>query len=90
MPNLNGVQTLKQIRLLRPAQKVVIFTSSSDPDYLLEKQAEKEGIVECLLKPVAVEDILRIPSQQTNLGSLSQTHLNNNRRKEIGNRRRNH
>ena len=60
MPGMTGLETLKKIRGFRPEQKVAIFSSSSDPERSLEKQAEKEGVTECLFKPVEDKDIYRI------------------------------
>lgn len=60
MPEMNGLEALKRIKLMWPEQKVVIFSSSSDPEYKFEKQAEKEGAVECLFKPVEDVEIHRV------------------------------
>ncbi len=59
MPELNGIETLKRIKIMLPEQKVVIFSSSSDPEYNREKEARKAG-VECLFKPVEAEDFRRV------------------------------
>ena len=60
MPEMTGPETLKKIKVVRPEQKVVIFSSSSDPEYHQEKQAERDGALECLFKPVGDEEIRRI------------------------------
>ncbi len=60
MPEMTGPEALKIIKAIRPEQKVVIFSSSSDPEHQKEKEAEKEGIVACLFKPVDMEDVLRV------------------------------
>ena len=60
MPNMTGIEALKKIKALRPEQKVIIFSSSSDPEYKFEKQAEQEGAVECLFKPVDDVEIQRV------------------------------
>ena len=60
MPRMTGPEALKKIKSLRPNQKVIIFSSSSDPERHQEKQAEKEGVVECLFKPVEDQEIRRV------------------------------
>ena len=60
MPEMTGPEALKKIKMIRPEQKVIIFSSSSDPDHFQEKQAEKEGVVECLFKPVDEREIRRV------------------------------
>lgn len=57
MPRMTGPEALKKINSLRPNQKVIIFSSSSDPTYAMENEALKEGAMDCLLKPVDVEQI---------------------------------
>lgn len=59
MPELNGIETLKRIKVMLPDQKVIIFSSSSDPEYNKEKEANKMG-VECLFKPVEDQDFHRV------------------------------
>ena len=63
MPELTGPEAFKQIQKIRPAQKVAIFTSSSDPTYTLENQALQEGAVGCFYKPVDVGEILKVLNQ---------------------------
>ena len=60
MPKLTGPEALKKIKVLRPEQKVIIFSSSSDPAYRLEKEAEQAGVVEVLLKPVDEQELARV------------------------------
>jgi len=59
MPHMTGPEALRRMRMIRPEQKVVIFSSSSDPEYNQEKEVQKVG-VECLFKPVDMEDIQRV------------------------------
>ena len=59
MPELNGIEALKRIKSMLPGQRVVIFSSSSDPEFNKEKEAHKIG-VECLFKPVDDQEIRRI------------------------------
>ena len=60
MPRLSGPEALKKIKDMRPEQKVVIFSSSSDPAYIYENEACKDGAMECLFKPVYLDDIQRV------------------------------
>lgn len=57
MPNMGGEETLSAIKKLRPAQPVVIFSSSSDPTHAFEINAEKSGVVCCMYKPVEIDEI---------------------------------
>jgi CheY-like chemotaxis protein len=66
MPELNGIEALKKIKTLRPEQKIVIFSSSSDPEYNKEKEAQKIG-VECLFKPVDDQTLRRILKESLNI-----------------------
>ena len=59
MPELNGIEALKRIKSMLPEQRVVIFSSSSDPEFNKEKEAHKIG-VECLFKPVDASEIERV------------------------------
>ena len=60
MPEMNGPETLKRIKVKWPNQKVVIFSSSSDPEHKFENLAEQQGVVECLFKPVDDTEIRRV------------------------------
>lgn len=60
MPQMTGPEALKKIRTLRPAQKVIIFSSVSDPDRFQEQEAQREGALECLYKPVEEKEIQRV------------------------------
>ena len=57
MPILTGPEALKKIKTLRPSQKVIMLSSSSDPAHALESQAEAHGIIACLYKPVELNDL---------------------------------
>lgn len=60
MPKLTGPEALKQILAIRPLQKVVILSSSSDPNHIFETEAEKGGAFDCLYKPVELADIEKV------------------------------
>ena len=58
MPVMTGPEALKEIKKIRPKQKVVIFSSSSDPDHKMENEALKlGGALQCLFKPVDLSHI---------------------------------
>ena len=57
MPILTGPEALKKIKALRPSQKVVILSSSSDPEHVCESTAENERAIICLYKPLELDDI---------------------------------
>lgn len=58
MPVMTGPKALKEIKRIKPDQKVVILGSSYDSELTLEKQAEKLGAFTYLYKPVSIEEIL--------------------------------
>ena len=73
MPVMTGLEALKEIKKMRPDQKVVIFSSSSDPDYKMEHEALKHGgAIQCLFKPVDLVQIERVLVET--LGPVCPTH----------------
>jgi CheY-like chemotaxis protein len=60
MPKMSGPEALKKIKTMRREQKVIIFSSCSDPAYGLETEVEKNGDVEVLYKPVDAQEILQV------------------------------
>ena len=60
IPGITGLEALKQMKMLRPDQRVVMLSSDSDPMYLVERMAFQEGAIEYLLKPVELSDMDRI------------------------------
>lgn len=59
MPKMQGPEALSIIKQVRPDQTVVIFSSSSDPNFAFEKKAKKLGAYTCLYKPVNIDDIMK-------------------------------
>ena len=60
MPKMRGPEALKAIKKIRPDQLVVIFSSSSDPNYVFETEAKHLGAFDCLYKPCDIDDILKV------------------------------
>jgi CheY-like chemotaxis protein len=60
MPRMRGPEALEKIRQLRPRQKVVIVSSSSDPTYAFENAARKKGALTCLFKPIDIDELIGI------------------------------
>ncbi len=60
MPRLSGPEAIRQIKALRPDQKIVVFSSSSDPAGIFEKEIQKYGVIECLFKPVDDSELCRV------------------------------
>lgn len=60
MPRLRGPETLKQILLLVPQQKVLMLSSGSDPKLEFENMAASRGATACLFKPVSAEELLEV------------------------------
>jgi len=50
MPNMNGIEMVKEIKKLNPKQKVVLFTAYNDIDYL--NKAINLGVDKYILKPL--------------------------------------
>ena len=67
MPVMSGPEAFKRIRKIRPEQKVVIFSSSSDPTFTKEQEAVREGAVNCLYKPVTLDEIQKVLSETLGL-----------------------
>lgn len=58
MPVMNGWEALQAIKQIRPDQPVILFSSSSDTQFLLEEEAVKSGVCPCLYKPFYIDDII--------------------------------
>jgi len=60
MPRMRGPEALKIIKQIKPNQIVVVFSSSSDPNFVFEEKALQLGAYACLYKPVNVDEILNV------------------------------
>lgn len=57
MPNLNGIQTLKQLKKIDPAVRVLICTAADD--YRMIDMALKEGALGYIIKPFNGDEFLK-------------------------------
>ena len=60
MPRSHAPVMVKKIRQVRLEQKIVIWSSQSDPYLVTEKKVTEEESLSCLFKPVEVNEIYRI------------------------------
>ena len=70
MPVMTGPEAFKEIRRFRPDQKVVIFSSSSDPEHFEEQQMIREGALICLYKPVTIDEIQHVLAENIGLQAV--------------------
>lgn len=61
MPKLDGINALKIIRRIAPDLPVLMFTGQAGQGDMYE--ATRLGAFTCLLKPVAIEDLLNVLEQ---------------------------
>jgi DNA-binding NtrC family response regulator len=66
MPVIRGSEAFKMIKKIKPEQVVIIFSSSSDPDFVFESEAKNLGAFECLYKPFNIDDLLVIIERALN------------------------
>ena len=57
MPVMNGVETLRAIREIKPQIRIVMMDSF--PNALIE-QARREGAITCIHKPFEIEEIIEL------------------------------
>jgi CheY-like chemotaxis protein len=58
MPRLSGPEVLAKLRQLRPAQRVLVVSSSSDASHSFETRAAEFGAAACLFKPVDIDELI--------------------------------
>lgn len=58
MPKMDGVTTLRRLRVFRPKQKVIFLSAYSDQTQIIE--AESLGALAYMQKPVPLEVITRV------------------------------
>jgi CheY-like chemotaxis protein len=70
MPVMNGLETLKLIKQIRPEQAVVISSSNSDPYYSSEEDAKKLGARACFYKPFYIDEIFKLLDELDDNGGI--------------------
>jgi two-component system response regulator HydG len=58
MPEMNGAETLREMKKIQPGLKAVVITAYARDEILL--RAEEEGVVEILMKPLDIPRLLRL------------------------------
>lgn len=58
MPVMGGPEALAHIRRLRPEQRVLVVSSSSDVTRASEARVEREYGVECIYKPMTLDELM--------------------------------
>lgn len=57
MPKINGVETYKKIKHIKPSLRVIMMTAFSDED--LGKEALKEGVYTIFYKPLNINELIK-------------------------------
>ncbi len=70
MPDLNGVETYRRIKDIRPDVTVLMMTAYAVPD--LVQAALKEGAIAVIYKPFDMEDLLKKIGQLVNGNTRSE------------------
>lgn len=73
MPGMDGLELMRKLSAERPTQKVVMVTGHATVSTAVE--AMKLGAFEFLLKPVKIEDLLRVIQRGAELGSLERENI---------------
>ena len=63
MPEKDGIQVLKEVRMLRPNLRVIMITAFGELDQYLEVM--REGAFEYLTKPFKIPDLLSVVERAT-------------------------
>jgi len=58
MPGMDGVETLRRIRGVRPDQKVVILSAFAEPEKV--KEVKKLGVLAYLKKPLSLQSMTTV------------------------------
>lgn len=65
MPKMRGPEALVEMKKIKPDIKIIISSSSSDPDFIFERQVKDKGAIECIFKPCEVQGIMEIIERET-------------------------
>lgn len=58
MPNMNGIELIKNIYLINPTQKVIVLSAHNESEYLME--LVNIGIAQFILKPIDYNNFLDV------------------------------
>lgn len=68
MPGMNGLETARRMREVRPDQQIILYSAYVDPD--VERRAKEAGVAVCVPKLAGVEALAReISAVAVDLGS---------------------
>ena len=60
MPELNGVETIRSIKMVYPNQKIIVITGLLSPN--LETECLEAGVLRCLTKPLNLKSFMELLS----------------------------
>ena len=62
MPEFSGIDIIESLENedILKEKKIILFTASSIPDIMIEKLKKKEGIINCLKKPLPLKEIVQV------------------------------
>ena len=63
MPGIDGIETLKRIKQIKPHSKIILMTAYALEDVVLE--ARKEGASAVLFKPIDVDTLVKLLTNST-------------------------
>ncbi len=58
LPGIDGIETLKRIKYIKPSAKVILMTASASEDIVLE--ARKEGAADIICKPLDLDQLEKV------------------------------
>lgn len=80
MPNMNGIELIKNIYSINPFQKVIVLSAHNESEYLME--LVNIGIAQFILKPIDYNNFLDVIYKVSKM-IYEDKLLNNNDKKEI-------
>lgn len=80
MPNMNGIELIKNIYSINPSQKVIVLSAHNESEYLME--LVNIGIAQFILKPINYNNFLDVIYKVSKMIYENKL-FNNNEKKEI-------
>ena len=81
MPNMNGIELIKNIYSINPSQKVIVLSAHNESEYLME--LVNIGIAQFILKPIDYNNFLDVIYKVSKMIYEDKLLNNNNDKKEI-------